>query len=294
MWKSPSCPKCGAPIRASARHARWVVCGYCDHPLVPSRRSGSLPVAVPPWTGAPADAGKVRLRVAGSAYVIDGEIGRGPRTTVLAGHRDARLTELVLLSVALRADAPWTDEKWRHLVALSEVTSDHPLAPLLPQPIARGRTGAGLDVQLFRWKSGFAHRLEDLHQAFSGAADPRAATWILRRAAELVALIHDAGFSHGQLSREHILLHTRDHGVAFAGYSMLRRGLGSRLRCADLTDLARAVRSTISASVPKPLLRVVDAAAEGRFDRGRALSEELHRAAGEAFGPPRFVPLDLP
>ena len=63
------------------------------------------------------------------------------------------------------------------------------------------------------------------------------------------------GDSHGDLKLEHLLVHPRDHGIAFCGWGKARLGPQN-----DLEMSARCIASLLGKRAPKPLLELTQSA----------------------------------
>lgn len=328
------CPHCAAPLPSGARDG--YVCAYCAHVLTNIPRS-----AAARWRAdddrdeIPEDVGLPRVHVGGRTYAVLGRLARGDGSDVFLARRAARLTEMVVIkALRARADEDLLAREWRAVEALSrsEAQGHEFFGRLVPQPVAHGRlTGAVASAgtaSVFRWRSGFLHTMADVRREHASGVDPRAAVWMWKRLLEVLGWVHRAGYAHGAVLPEHVLVHPRDHGVALAGWSSATRlGAGERLAATsasreafypraswergavtaatDLTMAARVVAHALGgeartgevpSSVPRPLAALVgqyardDAPADDAWD----LMERVSEAGREAFGPPRFVPFAMP
>ncbi len=324
------CPYCGAPIAPSVAHD-MVVCAYCRRTLVgvPAASWGLALDADDDALDASIDPRRV-CTVSGRKYVVQGRLASGESTDVFLAERTGRVVERVILKV-LRAisDADLVDREWRAVHALHE--SDAQGAPffstLLPQPVARGLVAGKRPVLVYRWRSGFQYTLDDVIERYRGGIDPHAAAWMWRRALELLGWVHRSGWLHGALLPRHILVHPRDHGVVFCGWSCATRtserealpaicdaarafypddvALGGRATLAtDIAMIARSIAralggdpaaTALPSGVPTPLRDLVRAHATGSASSDDAwlLKEEVAKTAVECFGPPRYVPFEM-
>jgi hypothetical protein len=323
------CPNCAAPLPPEARGE--VVCAYCNHVLTNVPGAGAAR-----WNGPESlpDDGRPRVHVEGRTYVLQGRVAEGDGCDVFLARRDRRLTELVLLKI-LRAtsDADLLAREWRTLQSLhnSDAQGADYFQRLLPQLVAHGRlTGVGLDprpTSVFRWRSGFAHTLDDVRRAYPDGVDPRASVWMWKRLLELLGWVHRAGYTHGAVIPSHLILHAKDHGVVLAGWSSAVRNeklpalstaakrfypdtVWNHRVVTNTTDLIMAARcmahvlggdpstGVVPASVPAPLASLVRTYAtlspDALADDAWEMIERVSQAGREAFGPPRFVPLTLP
>jgi len=291
------CPHCGAPIAPSVA-SDVVVCAYCRRTLVgvPGASWGlALRAADDEALDPTIDPRRVHA-IGGRRYVVAGRIAQGERSEIFLAERAGRVRELVILKVT--SDAARADAEWRAVHALHESSAQGAdfFSTLLPQPVARGKI-AGRATLVYRWRSGFVHTLGDVRRAYPAGVDPRAAVWMWRRALELLGWVHASGASHGAIAPEHCLIHARDHGVVFCGWSSAMRG-------APGDDVARAARAiayalggdatSLPASVPAKLAEIVRAYATGaRTDDAWSAKERVREAAIACFGPPAYVPFEM-
>ena len=135
--------------------------------------------------------------------------------------------------------------------------------------------------------------------------------------------MHAAGWIHGAVLPQHLLVNVRDHGVVLAGFSRAARA-GEKLRAitrdarafypddvaaggpaSTRTDLAMSARAVLSllggdplrapARVPPPLARLLETTAVAPWaSEAWALVEDASNVARDVFGPPKFVPLSMP
>lgn len=324
------CPYCGAPIAPTVARD-MVVCAYCRRTLVgvPAASWGMALDGEDEALDASIDPRRV-CTVSGRKYVVKGRLASGESTDVFLAERAGRVVERVVLKV-LRAssDADLVDREWRAVHALHE--SDAQGAPffsmLLPQPVARGLLAGKRAALVYRWRSGFQYTLDDVVGRYPAGLDPHAATWMWRRALELLGWVHRSGWVHGALLPRHVLVHPRDHGVVFCGWSCATRvsqrealpamceaaeafyphdvaSGGAATPATDVTMIARTiarvlggdpVASALPSSVPAPLRDLVRAHAVGSAstDDAWSLKEEVASTAVECFGPPRYVPFEM-
>lgn len=204
---------------------------------------------------------------------------------------------------------------------------------LLPQAVAVGPARLGMHgdegerpVSIHRWRSGFVHTFEDVERVHGKGVSPEAAVWMWRRVLELLGFVHASGWVHGAVLPAHLLVHARDHGVVLCGWSRAVRigerlpatsagaeamypadvwGGGPATAATDLTMASRAILRVLGgdlrrapAGVPAPIAELLevhaDPSAAGRMDDAWWLKERVAAAAREAFGPPKFVPFQMP
>lgn len=312
--------------------SRSIRCSYCAALLVPKDGTWApAPVEHAPEPLRHPTAS--RLWLGGHRYAILGRLARGEGTDVFLAERDGRLTERVVLKI-LRAerDRDLLEREHTMLGELERSTAQG--APhftrLLPQRVALGVARLGMHgeagerhVAAHRWRSGFVHTGLDVRDAYPGGVPPAHAVWMWKRMLELLGFVHRSGFVHGAVLPEHVLIHAKDHGVVLCGWSCAGRAasaLVARTEGADESypddlragaplaprhDVAMSARvisrllggtaAALPSGVPDPLARVVAAhLAPAAGADAWALMREVQDAANEVFGPPRFVPFDMP
>lgn len=226
------------------------------------------------------------------------------------------------------------DNEWESLQTLhkSEASGADTFTAQLPQPVAHGKIVAGpfggRRANIFRWASGFHHTFEDVLQAFPQGIPPQASIWIWRRILEVLSFIHNSGMVHGAVLPPHLLIQENEHGVRLVGYGCAGR-IGGRLqirsnrfesyypqsnRSSPLTkqlDLIMSARcvigllggnsadGSIPSTVPARLAEIVqrvsriNPAGAAREDAW-SLREELGVIAQKVYGPPKFIPIEMP
>jgi uncharacterized Zn finger protein (UPF0148 family) len=329
-FRTLSCPSCGAPLPPNAKRTT-VSCAFCkatvawEEPLV---RAADYREAL-----AELDRGdsSASVTVAGMPYRILRRIAAGESSDVLLAERARRITERVVLKVTRAAeDADLLDNAWRVLRALHASTAhgtEH-FGKLVPTPIARGIAQgldlSGREVFVQRFMSGFVHTLDDVRRAHPQGVEPRHAVWLWRRMLETLDWVHRAGFVHGALLPQHVLVHARDHGVMLTGFSCAQPGgmplralqpaqsvfypkHRGKIRLSTALDLGMVARNvlyvlgsddghTVPEGFPAPLAALLHATLDtssttiGAMD----LAECVASAAKTAFGPPKFVVLQMP
>jgi hypothetical protein len=310
------CEACGAPLDAP-----WaelvVVCRHCGGQNLPGRPGGPVPASVP------AD-GRPRLNLGGRTYVLESQLAEGSSARVYQGRWVGRLGERVVVKVlAALADAPLMQREWQTLRALhqSEAQGAGHYLGRLPAPVAHGLLpgSPARTATVLGWKSGFQHTLEEVGEALPTGVPGPVQVWLLKRLLELLGFVHRAGFAHGAVTPDHVLVHPRDHGATLVGWSLAEpwapghtRPLRGRVRAWDaLYDgaaeaspaldvamacrCARAVVGPLDAALPADAVgRVIAQGASGRVDDAWALAEALSQASLEVHGPPAWNPLPLP
>lgn len=296
------CASCGTPLEA-AWDRLVVVCPSCGGHNLPD---GAVPASVPVDE-------RPRVNLGGRTYVLEGQLAEGDCATVYRARWVSRLGERVLIKVlASRADADLHRREWDVLSALAASTAqgaEH-YVTRLPPPIAYGLvpSAAGEPARpaaAYGWRSGFQVTLEQVGREV-GSLSGHAQVWLLKRLLELLSFVHRAGFVHGAVTPDHVLVHPRDHGAMLVGWTVAT-AVGGRLpavpaRWAPMYDGARqattaldvqmACRCVAAAGPWRPAALVAGMA--GRRDDAWALREEITRASAADFGPPAWHPLVLP
>jgi hypothetical protein len=311
------CDGCGAPLDAP-----WaelvIVCRWCGAQNLPGRAGGPVPPSVP------AD-GRPRLNLGGRTYVVEGRLGQGDSSAVYRGRWVVRLGERVVIKVLeAPADADLLRAEWETLKALQQADvegADH-FVTRLPAPVAHGlvTSDRARPASVFGWKSGFVHTLEQVGEAHPGGVPGPVVVWMAKRLLELLGFVHRAGFVHGAVVPDHVLVHPRDHGAMLVGFTAsvpwrdggarrlpatsrrwaaLYEGARQATPALDIAMACRCVRAVAGWHLPSavradPVERVLLAGASGRVDDAWALGGQLTAASREAYGPPAYHPLPMP
>lgn len=274
-----SCPGCAAPLTDLA--SSYLTCSYCGTELYAGPRAG---YQIPTPIADPHPAGLGSVRLGGESYRVHGRLGRGEHGDVFLARLERNLTRLVVLKVARgKGEGRALKREWDNL---HQIRRQHGfLRHLAPRPVQLGELD-GRPTTVYGWRVGFSFTLEQARARHPKGVDPRAAVWIWNRMLEQMACLQDAGFSHNALNAAHVLLHPRDHGAAFCGWSEAARGAG-----ADLADSGSCIAGLLGSAAPQKLRQLADQA--GRYDHPLELKQELKGLAGELFGAPRFHPFTL-
>jgi hypothetical protein len=140
----------------------------------------------------------------------------------------------------------------------------------------------------------------------------------------MLGWVHASGWVHGAILPRHLLVHPRDHGVVFAGWSCAvpiasREPVPAIVDAErdvypegstrapvdptfDLTMSGRVIAKALGGScddvppgVPRPIAELVRAVARGAWsDDAWTLKSRVGEAAGEAYGPPKYHRLEMP
>lgn len=310
------CESCGAPLEAP-----WaelvIVCQFCGAHNLPGSPDGPVPPRVP------VD-GRPRLNVGGRTYVIEGRLAEGESSTVYRARWVVRLGELVTLKVlSALTDADLMRREWQVLTDLHRSTiqgAEHYLTRL-PSPVAHGlvETDQPRPVSVFGWKSGFVHTLEDITRVHDDGVPTPVMVWLLKRLLELLGWVHRAGYVHGAVTPEHVLVHPRDHGAMLVGWSLAlpwREGQRARVLAVprrwpglyphrwasparDIANACTIVRTAAGWDRPgdhrdAPLEALLQQGMNEGFDDAWQAREALVKASAEVLGPPAYHPLPMP
>lgn len=204
---------------------------------------------------------------------------------------------------------------------------------LIPQTVLHGDISAGLHVgsrvSIFRWISGFQHTFEDVMRAYPQGIPHRASIWVWRRMLEVLSFIHASGMVHGAVLPPHLLVQEHEHGVRLVGYGYAGQ-IGENLRAVsqtfkafyplpargkltltpqlDLIMSARCIAALLGGdpgtdalpdAVPTPLASLVRQVAmsdptRSLYKNAWDIREEIGGLAKEIYGPPQFVPIEMP
>ncbi len=305
------CGSCGAPIDAP-----WddlaVVCGSCGSQNLPD---GTLVAPRVPIDGRP------RINLGGRTYVLEGRLGDGDSTVVYRGRWVVRLGERVVIKVqASDADTALLRREWQTLGALhaADAPGAQHFRTRLPSPVAHGLidTDRPRVASAFGWKSGFVHTLSEVGELHQRGVPGPVTVWLLKRLLELLGFVHRAGYVHGAVVPDHVLVHPRDHGAVLVGWTAARplgtpldaipsrwTALYPRDRTAtpalDIAMATKVVHGAGGYHLPgvrphRALARVFDEGMSGRATDAWKLSEQLVQASNEAYGPPAYNPLMKP
>lgn len=272
-----SCPGCGAALQGLA--SSYPSCPYCGTEYYAPPHAG---YQVPAPIADPHPAGLGAVTVGDQSYRVHGRLGRGQHGDAYLARVERTLTRLVVLKVAHTGGGDGLRREWDNLRRVREQHAF--LRHLAPQPLAFSKAHGVKAV--FSWRVGFSFTLEQARAQYPQGVDPRAAVWIWNRMLEQLACLHDAGFCHNALAPNHVLLHPRDHGAAFCGWSEVARGAGT-----DLADSGVCITALLGASAPSELRKL--ALQAGRHGHPLELKEKLKVLASELFGPARFHPFTL-
>jgi len=308
-----TCPQCSAPLPRAARW-RTVHCAYCGATVVRGEETVARERFSAALRRARSDAGTGRvLQWRGARYRVLATLGAGEHSEVLLAERLGPLPERVTLKIA--HDANGAKVLAREAVVLGALQSLSLAGAAyftrrLPQPIgtgpAEGWTEGTREALVLRHPTGFWGSLHDVQQTHPEGIDPRHAVWLWRRLLEVLAFVHEAGWTHGDLAPEHALVHPRDHGVLMIGWSRAQQHAGAAAVARDLMQSAWTVRALlhgpasgapgVGLRTPAPLAALLrecseDAGACGRLD-ARGIEDGLSKAALASFGAPQFLHFD--
>ncbi|MES2935480.1 MAG: lipopolysaccharide kinase InaA family protein [Pseudomonadota bacterium] len=311
------CPQCGGPL---PRQARWrsVICTYCG---ISVSRAENFVEAAPfhqaflrtqPVPGVASNL----IRCQGQHYKTLLPLGFGTSAKVMLAERVGALTERVVLKLANQSALAGRLKKemavLQQLQAIAAPGAAY-FSQRLPQPVACGVTesvaGESRDALVLRHPAGFWGSLANVKQLQPLGLDPRHVVWMWRRVLEVLAYLHDAGWVHGNLSPEHMLVHPKDHGILLIGWAGAQQvqtpataGILHPAMVRDLMQSAWAMRvmladgdaePSLSLSTPAALEALLKNASEDRqwCTRlgARGLDQALAVAARSAFGPSRFI-----
>lgn len=311
------CDCCGYPLEAP-----WdqlvIVCEACGSQSIPGEPGAPVPAYVP------AD-GRPRLNLGGRTWVLEGRLASGDSSDVYRARWVSRLGEAVVIKVqAVMEDADLLRREWAVLGSLHETTTDGAAHFLgrLPRPVAFGHvdTDRTRAAAVYGWKSGFVHTLTEVGERHPTGVNGPVMVWLLKRLLELLGFVHRAGFVHGAVTPDHVLVHPRDHGATLVGWTVADRYRGrpvdlvARPRAwgklyaghrggatpaLDIRMACRCVETVGGWRLPgvkrEPAIdRVITRGAAGKEDDAWALAEALTAASREVYGPPAYNPLPMP
>lgn len=272
---SLNCMNCGAPLELQSQMYNCLYCGSVFKPMadfgfqIPTPRPELVPK------------GLFEVSLGSNRYRVLGRIAAGEHSRVLLARRARATTEQVVIKVADSLDR--LEQEWSNLSHLEGRCSY--LDRLLPRPVEIG-LARGKPAIAYRWRSGFVYNLAQVKRMFPGGVDPAATVWMWNRILDQLTSLRQLGYSHGRLCLEHLLVHPRDHGIAFCSWSEARTGGQG-----DLASSGRCMEELMTSSAPRPLRELARHA--GSFSKARELKKELEKVARAVYGPPRFRPFVL-
>ncbi|MET0320854.1 MAG: lipopolysaccharide kinase InaA family protein, partial [Duganella sp.] len=244
------CPQCGAALPSQARW-RTVECLYCSAIVSPRVRTilAADYRAAYERSLADDDAGS-RIVCAGRRYRVldtlaaDGHVllaqclGAGPERVVIKlaqGPDAARALQheaavLRQLQAAALPGAAYFSQRLPQLVAHGAAT---------------GNVAHGTQALVLRHPVGYWGSLADVRRHYPQGIDPRHAVWMWRRMLDVLGYVHAAGWAHGRLAPEHLLVHPADHGILIIGWSRAQRIGAAATAARDLMQTAWSLRSLL-------------------------------------------------
>lgn len=310
-----ACPQCGAPL---PRQARWrmVTCPNCGSTVM---RHGQMVEAKrfkDAYSHAQAGNTPNSIRVGNRRYQLVSRLGQGVSSTVYLVERLGSSGERLVLKVAKGPDEDAileSEGKILHTMAASDPLAigfaTGRITPLDWIAWSEGPRSPGRRVLAFARPPGYWGTLADVGAANPGGIDPRHGIWMWRRALGVLSLIHGAGWVHGRLCPEHLLVHPADHGllaISWGGAERIRgdsQSLMAPTPARDLAQISWIIRELLCGSraiddiptqVPAPMANLLDrccnepswAAAQGAL----GMDAHVKEASRVAFGPPSFIP----
>lgn len=279
--KQERCGNCAAPLGAPLLGV--LECAYCG-----SCFSDGPPASfrIPPWRPYPHPPTLGTVWVGSTPYRVHGLLGRGSASDVFLARRDRATSELVVLKVARtsRQEVALRAE-WE---LLGQLRGHGYLRRLLggPRQLARlrsdGSVATGRLTAVYGWRSGFSFTLEQVRSQYPAGVEPPAIVWLWNRILEQLQFLHGLGYAHNALLPEHLLVHCRDHAVAFCGWS----AASQQAPASDLSQSASCLGALLPAQAPAPLRDLLQGA--GEFERAATLQKELQVVARRLFGQPRY------
>jgi hypothetical protein len=272
-----------------------------------------------------AKGGGESIEVDGCTYLIRSPLGQGESSFLLLADRADGVRERVALKMLHdRAAEARFAQSCRALAVLADHAGLARRVPRLRRQGVARRAGATCEAAVLSYESGFFQTLFDVRAQHGAAVEPAHAVWIWRRLLELLAGVHAAGLLHRALVPPHLLVHARDHGVLVVGWgasasseaqlAALVEPFGELYPEAVLKGDAFTARDDVIMSArvvgwllrdrdgwrpgtntPAPLAELILEVGSGAVTADiPALDRELRSRAQRAFGPPTYVPLQMP
>ncbi len=275
------------------------------------------PLPEPAWNGP-------KVQVGSIVYWLHGLLGRGDACDVWLAQKASWLTEIVVIKSArsnLEEHQQRLDCEWKELQLLAKCDgADHlELSGLLPSLLHKGKAiflnhqgpaaSVGVPSLVYRWRSGFQHTFEDIRRQHPHGIEGQNCVWLWNRVLSMLSWLHRQNRVHGAVLPCHLLVHPRDHGVVFCGWSSLagtsdsrpiskrwesfyRGGLSAK---GDLQMSAACIDYLAQGgSVDQRLLAFLQRIRDGQFSSdANGIKDELKMLAREVYGPPRYHKLPL-
>lgn len=317
-----TCPQCAGTLPKQARW-RMVTCPHCGSTVTKATnlvdaaqfheahaRAYAAFAAVPD-----------QIRLHWQRFQLLAPIGWGSACDVFLGQRLAPTPERVVVKLA--RDHVGVVKLQREAAALSQlqalkITGAAYFTQQLPQLVSVGIPEGSPSYKRFalvrRHVAGAWGSLADVRRNAPMGIAAHHVAWIWRRALATLGFIHNAGWTHGEVSLEHLLVQPRDHGCRLIDWSSAARIgngvhsgtlLSSASTARDLMQLAWSMRMLLSPdtdvprlpdSVPAPLARLlVQCSEDATFcasEGAQGLDRLLLNAGRTSFGAPRFMPFD--
>jgi hypothetical protein len=306
------CSACGAPATAT-RFQRSATCAFCgvtffiDPDAVPRARFAA---ALVEWNeqGQVGHDAQRCVGLAGRTWALRTRLARGDSCDVYEGTLARTPTERVVVKILRRGanDDARTRLHHEHDVLARLAASTAPgadtFATRVPNVVARGVVGAGgsdyagREALVLRWQSGFVHTFAEVREAYPTGVAAHHSAWIWRRVLEVLSFAHRSGVAHGAITPAHLLVHPREHGVLPVGWGRAVEATPSAV-AADLRESARAVGFVLDGSdTPVSVAQLLVDVARRPEDHtdAWALRERVGEVARAAFGPPTFIPFEMP
>lgn len=312
-----ACPQCGASL---PRQARWrvVTCPSCGSTVM---RQGQMVEAKrfrDAYSHAQVGNSPNSIHAGDLHYQLLFRLGQGVSSTVYLAERLGSSGERVVLKVAKGADEDAileSEGKTLHAMAASDPLAvgfaTGRITPVGWIARSEGPRSPGRRVLAFARPPGYWGTLADVRAANPRGIDPRHGIWMWRRALGLLSLIHGAGWVHGHLCAEHLLVHPGDHGLLAISWGKAERISGNSQSlmaptpARDLAQVSWTIRELlcgsaaiddIPAQVPSPMANLLDrccnepswVAAQGAL----GIDAHVKEASRATFGSPTFLPFN--
>jgi len=307
IFVSLNCPQCGASLPSSARW-RTVQCLYCSAIVSPQVRTILAADFRAAYERSLADDNAAsHIVCAGQRYRIITPLTSS--ASVLLAQRIGAGPERVVIKLSQSPHTLQHEAAILHQLQAAAIPGAAYFSQRLPQLVAQGaatgNVAAGAQALVLRHPVGYWGSLADVRRHYPGGIDPRHAVWMWRRMLEVMGYVHAAGWAHGRLAPEHLLVHPADHGILIIGWAGAQRLSVNATAARDLMQAAWSIRCLldgsgddgneppIAAAVPAPLATLLRRASEDApwcARHGAAgIDQALKTAAVAAFGPARFL-----
>jgi serine/threonine protein kinase len=310
VWMILNCPQCAAPL---PRQALWksAQCSYCGVLVSKTETTvlrDSFRSALQRQR-ANGSSGSSTLRCNGQTFAIKETLfTSADGNRFLLGQRVGAAPIQVLLKLGdktkFKSLFSRESRTLAHFHSIQSAAAGY-YSRLIPNVVEMGDTNEFFPNQtviVLGLVPGLWGSLSSVLANHTNGVDVRHAVWMWRRVLEMLAYIHSAGWTHGDLSPEMSWVSPRDHGVHLMNWTKASSNANQSAQSLDIQNSARLVQVVLTGAFEQPLeslsapkeildlLSLVINDADFCYRRGaRGIDELLVKAARNAFGAPKFL-----